>query len=119
MTFFASRDDDGIPRVSELDAWQATCNGCGTRKHVAKIRRWFVGPSTTSNTYCPRCKRDIERTLIRSALGAPLPRSVALWRCWAIRKASARPKRTAGTAFLTIGSGAVIAVIARRKGPRR
>lgn len=90
MTFLAPHDDDGQRATGELGCWVATCNRCGRRRHVSKIRRWFVGRSTTGRMYCPRCKRAVERALIRDALGPW--QTFALWRAWAIQKVRTGPQ---------------------------
>ncbi|MEV4251588.1 hypothetical protein AB0J52_00310 [Spirillospora sp. NPDC049652] len=60
------RDAHGLPDLSRLAEWPATCDTCPASTTVARIAPWFVG--RRDGTLCPSCWHAESDRLIHQAL---------------------------------------------------
>ncbi|MCP2337899.1 hypothetical protein [Actinomadura rupiterrae] len=59
-------DANGLPDVSRLDEWTATCDTCPSTTALARTTPWFIGRRDT--TWCPACWRAVCDRLLHQAL---------------------------------------------------
>ncbi|WP_169807946.1 hypothetical protein [Actinomadura hibisca] len=58
------RDANGVPDLTRMNQWTATCDRCDARTLLADIDPWLVGMHQEQAVYCPRCVRALAAHLI-------------------------------------------------------
>ncbi|GAA1526526.1 hypothetical protein GCM10009678_05000 [Actinomadura kijaniata] len=57
-------DANGVPDLTRLNEWTATCDHCTLAASAADIDPWLAGPRVEQAIYCPDCIPELAARLI-------------------------------------------------------